>query len=165
MQIPLQITIRNMSHSDALDIDIRERARKLETFYPDLMSCRVVVEEAQRRKQQGKLFNVRLHLTVPGGEVAVNRDRDEDVYVALRDSFDAAKRKLEDLVRKQRGEVKSHEPAQRGRVKRELYFARENVASPGFDRLEEGTEVQFLEEMAAEGAQAKRVSAGKHHSG
>jgi ribosomal subunit interface protein len=177
MQIPLQITIRNMTHSEAL---VREKVQKLETFYPELMGCRVVVEEEQRRRQQGKLFNVRLHVTMPGGEVAVNRDRDEDVYVALRDAFDTAKRQLEDFARKQRGQVKSHEVPQRGRVKRlvaeegygfietpdgrELYFSRENVVNPSFDRLEEGTDVQFLEEIAAQGAQAKRVTAGKHHA-
>jgi hypothetical protein len=40
----------------------------------------------------------------------VNRDRDEDVYVALRNAFDAAKRQLEDYVRLLRGDVKTHEP-------------------------------------------------------
>jgi len=46
---------------------------------------------------------------------------------------------------------------------RELYFSRENVLHPAFEQLTSGTEVQFLEELAAEGPQAKRVSVGKHH--
>ena len=46
---------------------------------------------------------------------------------------------------------------------RELYFSRENVVHPTFDDLAVGTEVQFLEEMAEEGPQAKRISVGKHH--
>ncbi len=178
MQVPLQITVRNMAHSDALDQQIREKASKLEEFYPKLMRCQVMVEEQQRHKQQGKLFNVRLHLTMPGGEIAVNRDCDEDVYVALRDAFDAAKRKLEDFARKQRGAVKVHELEHYGRVARlfpeegygfietadgrELYFGRDNVASPSFDQLAIGAEVQFLEDVGAEGLQAKRVSVGKH---
>ena len=45
---------------------------------------------------------------------------------------------------------------------RELYFSRENVVEPSFDDLEIGTAVQFIEEPAAEGMQAKRVSVGKH---
>jgi len=45
----------------------------------------------------------------------------------------------------------------------ELYFSRDNVSHPDFDKLEIGSEVQFLEEAAAEGLQAKRVSVGKHH--
>jgi len=47
---------------------------------------------------------------------------------------------------------------------RELYFSRDNVVHPLFEHLEPGTVVQFIEEMAAEGPQAKRVSAGKHQA-
>jgi cold shock CspA family protein len=47
---------------------------------------------------------------------------------------------------------------------RELYFARENVVHPPFEHLVPGEEVQFIEEPAAEGPQAKRVTAGKHHA-
>jgi ribosomal subunit interface protein len=168
-----------MEHSEALDAQIREKAHKLEEFYPNIMRCQVMVEEQQRHKQQGKLFNIRVHLTLPGGEIAVNRDRDEDVYVALRDAFDATKRKLEDFARKQRREVKAHDIPQHGTVTRlfdeegygfietadgrELYFSSDNVVTPSFDQLKVGAEVQFLEEAGAEGPQAKRVTVGKHH--
>jgi cold shock CspA family protein len=101
------------------------------------------------------------------------------VYVAVRDAFDAVKRQLEETVRLRRGDVKAHETVQHGEVVRmfredghgfirtadgrELYFSRENVVHPAFDELESGTLVQFIEEMGAEGLQAKRVSVGKHH--
>lgn len=179
MTIPLQITIRDMAHSEALDASIREKAARLEAFYPNIMSCRVVVEIPHKHKHQGKLFNVRVDVTVPGHELVFNRDLHEDVHVALRDAFDAAKRRLEDMVRVQRGDVKSHTPSAHGRVARidgeqgfgfietsdgrELYFARDNVVHPGFDQLRIGDEVQFVEEVADEGLQAKRVSVGKHH--
>jgi ribosome-associated translation inhibitor RaiA len=52
---------------------------------------------------------VRIDIGVAGGEIVVNRDHAEDVYVALRDAFDAANRKLEDYARKLRGDVKKHE--------------------------------------------------------
>ena len=51
---------------------------------------------------------MRVDLTLPGQEVAVTRVHDEDVYVALRDAFDAARRKVEEVVRIRRGEVKQH---------------------------------------------------------
>src|SRR5690606_9101707 len=102
------------------------------------------------------------------------REPNEDVYVALRDAFDAAKRQLEDYGRRQRGEVKSHAPVLHGKVVRlipgedygfvetsggqELYFHRENLANNNFEQLEEGSEVQFLEDIGGEGFQAKRVS-------
>lgn len=178
MQVPLQVTYRDMQRSDALDARIRDKAARLEDFHPHLISCRVVVEERHRHHQQGKQFTVSIDARVPGREVLVNRDHHEDVYVALRDAFEAAGRKLEEVARLQRGDVKAHEVPQRGTVARiiagegygfietpdgrELYFSRDNVVAPDFDQLAPGTKVQFIEELAGEGRQAKRVSAGKH---
>lgn len=96
MQLPLQITYRAMKRSEALDQRIRDKAAKLQTFYPRITSCRVAVEERHRKRQQGNEFCVRLDIRVPQSEIAINRDHHEDVYVALRDAFDAARRKLED---------------------------------------------------------------------
>lgn len=110
MQTPLQITVRNIEHSDALETRIRDKAQKLEEFCKHIMSCRVVVEAPHKHHHQGKQFNVRIDIDVPGNEIVVNRDHHEDVYVALRDAFNAAKRQLEDYVRKIRGDVKTHEP-------------------------------------------------------
>lgn len=178
MQIPLQITFRGLPHSDALEMRIREKAGKLEDLHTRITSCRVVVEEQHRHSRQGKHFTVRLDIRVPGNEIVIDRDHDEDVYVALRDAFDAAGRRLEDQVRVQRGDVKTHELPRRGKVVRifpeegygfiqatdgtELYFSRANVVESLFDRLEVGTPVQFIEDVASEGPQAKRVSLGKH---
>jgi len=109
MQIPLQITIRDVEHSEALETRIRSKVEKLEEFFQHIMSCRVVVEMPHKHHHQGKHFNVRIDIGVPGHEIAVNRDHDEDVYVAVRDAFDAAKRQLEDYARKIRGDIKTHE--------------------------------------------------------
>lgn len=178
MQTPLQITFRGLPHSDALETRVREKADKLQDFHGRITSCRVVIEEQHRHKRQGKQFTVRIDIRVPGNEIVIDRDHDEDVYVALRDAFDAAARKLEDQGRVQRGDVKVHELPKRGKVARvfpeegygfirsadgtEYYFSRENVAGTLFDSLEAGAAVQFIEEMAGEGPQAKRVSLGKH---
>jgi ribosomal subunit interface protein len=113
MQIPLQITIRDMEHSDALETHIRDKANKLDEYFDRIMSCRVVVEMPHKHHHQGKQFNVRIDIGVPGSEIVVNRDHAEDVYVALRDAFDAAKRQLEDYARKIRGDVKTHQPKRR----------------------------------------------------
>lgn len=110
MLTPLQITIRDVDHSEALDTHIRDKVKKLEEFFDHIMSCRVVVEMPHKHQHQGKQFNVRIDIGVPGSEIVVNRDHAESVYVALRDAFDAAKRRLEDYARKIRGDVKTHEP-------------------------------------------------------
>jgi ribosomal subunit interface protein len=179
MKTPLQITFRDIKHSEALETHIREKAEKLETFFEPIMSCRVVVEMPHQHKHQGKAFNVRIDIGVPGSEIVVNRDRHEDVYVALRDAFDAAKRQLEDYARRLNRETKSHPQGFTGLVARlvpeegygfirradgnELYFNIDNLVNTTFDQLREGDEVKFIEEMAAEGPQAKRVSVGRHH--
>lgn len=179
MQSPLQITTRDIPHSEALENHIRQKVVKLETFYPHIMGCRVVIEVPHKHKHQGRQFNVRLDITVPGNELVVNRESDGDVYVALRDAFDAARRQLENFGRRQRGDVKTHAPVLHGRVTRlipeegygfiegadgnELYFHRVNLANGDFDKLTVGGEVHFLEDIATEGLQAKRVRADRNH--
>lgn len=180
MQVPLQIAMRHMETSAVLEAHIREKAAKLEEFHPRITSCRVTVEELDRHKNQGRHFRVRVDLRVPGKEIVANRDHDEDVYVALRDAFDAARRQLEETARESRGEVKTHQVEGHGKVARlfrdegygfietaegrELYFSSENVAHPRFEQIEVGAPARFIEEEASEGAQAKRVSVGKHGS-
>ena len=110
MEIPLQISLHGIEHSDALYNAIREKADKLERYYDRVMSCRVVLELAGRHRRQGRQFTVRIDLKVPGGEIAITRQHDEDLQVALRDAFAAATRKLEDYARTQRGDVKHHAP-------------------------------------------------------
>lgn len=114
MQVPLQITVRGMPHSEALEARIREKAGKLGEFFPRINSCRVTVEEFGKHHHQGRRFQVRIDLRVPGKEIVANRDHDEDPYVALRDAFDAVKRQLEEIARVKRGDVKAHETPQRG---------------------------------------------------
>lgn len=179
MKIPMQITLRNVDQSEALETRIREKAQKLESFFEHIISCRVVVDMPHNHKHQGRAFNIRIDVGVPGREIVVNRDRHEDVYVALRDAFDATRRQLDDYVQRMRGETKHHQAEFIGEVVRlfpddgcgfilrsdgdELYFHRDNVVSPTFNQLNVGDEVKFIEELAAEGMQAKRVSIGRHH--
>jgi ribosomal subunit interface protein len=187
MQLPLQITFRHMESSDAVTARIRERAGELERFFDRIISCRVVVECRHPRRQQGNLFRVRIDLKVPGREIAVGRDpaahqAHEDIYVAIRDAFDAARRVLEDHVRERRGEMKTHTVPDHGRIVRllpeqnggfilsvdgnEIYFHRNSVANSGFDKLAVGDEVRFVAQHSesAEGPQASTVvPLGKHH--
>jgi ribosomal subunit interface protein len=106
METPVQIVFHEVAHSQALENLIREKAGKLETIFPRLMRCHVSIEQPHRHKQQGNPFNVRVTLHVPGGELVVNRDHHEDVYVALRDAFDAVRRQLEEHAQKMRRAVK-----------------------------------------------------------
>src|SRR3970040_1513381 len=89
MQIPLQISLHGIEHSNALYNAIREKAESLDRYYGHIMSCRVVLELAGRHRRRGKQFAVRVDLKVPGGEIAVTREHDEELQVALREAFDA----------------------------------------------------------------------------
>ena len=98
MPASLQITLRDMPNSEALGTHIRDKVKKLDGLFAHVISCRVVVDMPHRHQQQGKEFNVRIDLGVPGNEIVVNHRHNEDPYVALRDAFDAARRKLEDVI-------------------------------------------------------------------
>jgi ribosome-associated translation inhibitor RaiA len=95
VEIPLQITLRDIRRSEALYQRIRNDADRLERLHPEIMSCRVVVEEADRHRRQGREFNVHVECRVPGQEAKVSTmRRDGDVYVALRDAFEAVHRQF-----------------------------------------------------------------------
>jgi ribosomal subunit interface protein len=118
MELPLQISFRGLPPSEAIADRVRERAARLDRFHSRIMGCRVVVESPHRRHHQGKLYHVRIDLTVPGEELVISREpaedhAHEDVHVAIRDAFDAAQRRLEDHARRQRGAVKVHAPRPR----------------------------------------------------
>ena len=186
MQIPLQITFRDMEPSDAVEAKIREKAAKLDHFYEHVMACRIMVEAPHGHHHQGRLYHVRIDVTVPDGELLVTHEHHhkdhshEDVYVAMRDAFDAMQRQLEDYARKRRGKVKTHETPAHGRIEslhpaehygrietadeRLIYFHRNSVLGDAYDKLQVGSEVRFVEEMGERGPQASTVTlVGKHH--
>ncbi len=187
MQLPLQITFRHMDSSPAVEAAIRKRAEKLDRFSDRIMACRVVVEAPHQHQRKGKLYSVRIDLSVPGEEIPVTHEgpenhAHEDIYVAIRDAFNSASRLLEDHVRRFRGDVKAHEAPLHGKVvrlfpyegygfietsdHREIYFHKNSVANSGFDKLETGAEVRLVlaEGESAQGPQATTVMPlGKHH--
>jgi cold shock CspA family protein/ribosome-associated translation inhibitor RaiA len=184
MQIPLEILFRNMDPSPTVEAAIRERAEKLDRFADQIMSCRVTVEAPHKHSAKGKQYHVVVDMRVPGGELVVSRDpgrqqAHEDVYVAVRDAFNAARRQLQNYVRVRRGKVKAHEAPPHGRVLtliperdfgriqtpdgREIYFHRNSVLNADFDSLSPGVAVRFDEEAGDQGPQATSVHViGKH---
>lgn len=188
IQSPLAIAFEGVRHSDAIEARIRQEAEKLEQFHDRLTAARVVVARPQHRHHAGDTYHIRIHLLAPGGvDVHVSRDpaadgRHEDVYVTITDAFDAARRQLQDAIRRQEGSVKRHEAPPHGVIRsllpnedcgfitttdgREIYFHRNSVADDGYDRLEAGQDVRFAEEMGDKGPQATFVRpVGKHHPG
>ena len=115
MQTPPEVVFNNMEPSDAMRARVEGEIAKLERVYPRLIRCRVVIEAPHRHHHKGKLYNVRIHLSLPGhAEIEANRnptDRQshQDVYVAVRDAFHAARRQLQDLARQRQDRARAHE--------------------------------------------------------
>ena len=174
MEIPLQITAKDIELSDAVKADITEKATKLDTYYDRIMRCRVVVECPKRHPHEGKLYNVNIHMTVPGGELVVKRVPDADLYVSIRDAFNAARRKLEDFAREQRHDVKLHEESPHAIISKlfpdkdygflttpdgmDVYFHEHSVINKDFGRLKVGMKVRFVMEEGDKGPQASTVT-------
>ncbi|MHC0053048.1 HPF/RaiA family ribosome-associated protein [Actibacterium sp. D379-3] len=165
MQTEPQVTFRGLDASPALTALIREKVEKLEQFHHRITSCRVTIELPHRHGHKGHLYEVAVEMEVPGGTVIVNRKPGnihghEDVKVAIHDSFDAARRQLEDHVRKTGGQhVKAHPEKLHGPVVRlwpdegygfiqvegrgEVYFQRDSVVGTDWDRLDLETDLEF----------------------
>ena len=181
MQIPLQIDFQNMDPSEFVEARIRERVARLEHHAPHVTGCHVTVEAPHHHHHKGNAYRIRIVLHVPGHEVVVSKEpgaagAHTDVYVAIRDAFDAAQRQLEAHQQKARGEVKSHEPQAQGTIVRifaddgygfiattdgrEVYFHRNAVIDADFAALAEGDTVRLViaENESAQGPQASTVS-------
>lgn len=161
MELPTQITFRNMESSENVKEWIRSEADKLETFYQPIMGCRVAVEVPHRHRRKGAAYGVRIDLTLPGGEIVVKRAPNlahtlrqvretavtkqkeldsarKNLRIAINQAFQAASRRLQDYARRKRREVKRHEPLPVARVSR--IFPEEGY---GFITAPDGHEVYF----------------------
>ncbi|MFQ5509953.1 MAG: HPF/RaiA family ribosome-associated protein [Leptospirillia bacterium] len=180
MEGRLQVTFRDVPRSAAIEDAVREKAAKLDEVFDRISAFRVVVEAPHRHHHKGRLYHVRVDVTVPGAELVVSRTQDdkqahEDAYVAVRDAFAAMRRKLEAHFAKRRGDVKQHDSGgqsmgmvaelephrDHGRIEtedgRSVYFHRNSVLNGNFDQLEVGSPVRFVEEAGDEGPQASTV--------
>ncbi|MFZ5863109.1 MAG: HPF/RaiA family ribosome-associated protein [Nitrospirota bacterium] len=183
MKHPLQITVRNMSLSDAAKATIQEKAARLETVDNQIIGCRILVEKPHKHQHHGVLYHVRIDVTIPGAELVIKRESHEDLYVAIRDAFDAARRRLRDRRRQQRIDAVVPRPAAQPEARvsrlfpvedygfletpdgRDIYFHRHSVLHEAFDHLEVGETVRYVETDGNKGPQASTVIRTPRHNG
>lgn len=175
MQTQIKITAHEVTLSGATEAEIYKKAAKLEALYPRITSCHVVVGAPVRYPHEKTgLYNVSIDLTAPGTELAVTRQEDADLMVAIHNAFNAAQRQLRKYASRRRGEVKTPETPPQGVVSklflhegygfletgdgREIYFHRNSVLQNKFDQLQVGDEVRFAEEQGEKGPQASTVT-------
>ncbi|MGF1515136.1 MAG: HPF/RaiA family ribosome-associated protein [Elainellaceae cyanobacterium] len=180
MQVPLELSYRDVERSEAIDALIQEKVEKLEEACDHISHCSIVVERAHVRPDSGSPFRVRIDLTVPPGhEIVAEKSPDQGVQympldAVIREAFDAARRQLVELNERQTGQVKTH-PQQvvagivttlfpeenygfiKTPVEADIYFNRNSVLNDDFDRVELGTGVQFFRVEAEDGPRASSV--------
>jgi ribosomal subunit interface protein len=173
VQRPLSITARDFTLSEAFEQEIKDKAAGLDTYFDGIIGCDVTVEAPVEHHGKGGQFEVRIRLTVPGKELVANRQMEEGLFAAIREALDAIRRQLEDYVRELRGDVKAHEEAPHACVSklfpdqdcdfletpdgREIYFHRNSILHDGFETIEIGAHVRFVEQEREQGAQASTV--------
>jgi ribosomal subunit interface protein len=185
MKVPLQIHFHNLEPSDAVESNVRKRVERLERYCDEIISCRVTIDAPHKHHHHGNTYRVTIDIRTPGdasiaSRAPTQRHAHEDVYVAIRDAFNAVLRQLQDHQLQKRGQVKFHDTPPHGTITelysadgygtitdgagREIYFHRNSVVNADFDSLAIGSEVRFVDEAGDKGPQASSVHlVGKHH--
>ncbi len=175
----VQLTFRDIPHSDSVAAHVERRAAKLETFFDRITRCHVVVEAPHRHSRHGKRYRVRIDLHVPGKELVVSKnldDQKEDLHAAVDDAFGDAERVLEEYARILAGDTKPRSGSRIGIVLKmfdgygfiedqdgnEIYFHANSVLNGRFDKLAIGTRVRYAEEDGDKGPQASTVEVCGH---
>jgi cold shock CspA family protein len=180
MQKPLEIVFRGLTRVEEVEDLISEKVAKLEHICNYIVSCSVAIEKPQHYQKVGNPFRVRLDIRVPHNhEIVVKRectegDMHDSLQKVLRNAFDAAGLALQELVQKQRHDVKSHPAGQATAIVhrifpddgygfllttdgREVYFHRNSLVNQDFSRVRLGLGVRFTEELGEEGPQASTM--------
>jgi cold shock CspA family protein len=186
MKTTPQIDFQGMEPSADFHDQIATQIERLEDRYGRLTACRVVVKAPGGHHHTGGLYEVHVYLSLPDKrQVAIERtphldERFQRFEFALHDAFNRAVRQLQDQVGRMRGDVKHHLEKSDGVVKRlfledgygflestdgrEIYFHRNSVLEPGFDNLQLGLRVSFVEEEGEKGPHATRLTALAEHA-
>ncbi|MDP1932754.1 MAG: HPF/RaiA family ribosome-associated protein [Gammaproteobacteria bacterium] len=99
MSNEFQVVFHNIDQSAALTENVNKRIQKLQRYSNDIIGGRVVLDSPHNNHHKGKVFSVTLEIHISGKEVIVKQGQHdkpahEDIYVAVRDAFNAAERQL-----------------------------------------------------------------------
>jgi len=108
MSNEFQVVFHNIDQSEALIDNVNKRIQKLQRFSNDIIGGRVVLDSPHNNHHKGKVFSVAIEIQTSGRVVVVKQGQHdkaahEDIYVAVRDAFNAAERQLKAVDKKHRG--------------------------------------------------------------
>lgn len=107
MDFPLEIVIRDIPRTDELEQRVRAKVEKLAALHDRITRCRVVISAPAQAHHRKAPYHVSIELGLPGPEIVVNKEASqdpthEDLTVALRDAFDAARRQVQERLARYR---------------------------------------------------------------
>jgi len=114
MDVPVEIAFRHLDSSEAVENRIHAHIEKLKQVFDRLVSCRVTVELVTGHRK-GRKFMVTVEANVPGKPHFVGHSSNDenhlhdDVYLAIRDAFNAVRRQLKDYADKVRDDKRGND--------------------------------------------------------
>ncbi len=117
MNTPLEISFKGLDKSKIIETKIAEKAAKLERIFDRMTHCRVVVAAPNKHAHKGKIYEIKIDIGIPDHapliltHEATVGSAQEDLAIAVRDAFDAARRRLDDIAER----LGSGAKAERGR--------------------------------------------------
>lgn len=180
MQVPLEITYRNVEKTEDIDRLIREKMAKIEKICNYIVSCHVVIEHPQEYQNAGNPYQIRIEMSIPKNHYIVVKHGmgKEDMHLPLstviRKAFDAVRKQVRELVQRQHAHLKVHDVNGTigivNKINREegygfllnaegedVYFHKNSVVQNEFDQLYEGATVIHTEEPTERGPKATSV--------
>ena len=163
MKVPTDITYQGIEPSEAIEARLHDRVARLEAMAPDMHKCHVWVR-APHKQHKATQYVIDISAEMPGKTLAITRrpgddNAHTDIYVAIRDAFNALERKLRKWSDTHKGRPEVHVQPLQGRVAsldgyrecgqiettdgRLIYFHRNAVEGGGFDGLNEGDTVEL----------------------
>lgn len=153
------ISFENVEHDPVAEAHIRERIDRLEQIFDRIVGCRVVVDVPHKSQETGNIFEVLVHIDVPGNDIFAGRELERDEshanpQIAIGASFDAAERQLTEHVERMRDDEKHHPPRPpHGRIGKLIFRSEvDTEGSYGFIITADGQEIYFHENAVADGA-------------
>ena len=107
-----KVVFRGIEHSQAVEEAVHKRLEKLERFSDEIQSLRVTLESPHNNHHKGKVYHVGVEAFIPNNDLVINHDQHdkhshEDIYIAIRDTFNALERRIKSVYDKKRRQDRS----------------------------------------------------------
>jgi len=102
MRSPMTLTFRHTDHSSALEARARELGERLQRCGERITHCHMTIEGARSGRNGNAPYSVQIDLAIPGAQIhadslQIDGAGHKDIYLALREAFNNAKRQLQEL--------------------------------------------------------------------